>query len=349
MTGTTLRTRRLVLRPAREDDLDAFHSILSDPRATRYWSTPPHETREQSEAWLKAMIRSPEYLAADFVVEFEGRTVGKAGFYRLPEIGFILHPDVWGLGVGREAVAAVIDHAFETRGQTELTADVDPRNAASIRVLEGAGFRRTGAAERTFQIGDTWVDSLFYGLDRATWRERLRIRPAHMADIPALLPLIEGAYRGEGSRRGWTTEADLLGGQRTDAAMLAEIIEDPAQTILIAEMGGDLVGSVLMADRGGKTGYLGMLSVDPTRQAGGIGRALVRAVETRLVDRFGARRIEMQVFWQRDSLIAWYERMGYRRTGETRPFPMDNPRLGRPLRDDLWFVVLEKELGTDTP
>lgn len=331
------------------DDLDVFHAILSDPRATRYWSTPPHETREQTQAWLTAMVRSPAALAADFVVEFEGRAVGKAGFYRLPEIGFILHPDVWGRGLAREAVGAVVDHAFEVRGQTELTADVDPRNAASIRVLEGAGFRRTGAAERTFQIGDVWVDSLFYGLDRQTWRRRMRIREAGAGDIASLLPLIEGAYRGEGSRRGWTTEADLLAGQRTDPEMLAEIISDPAQAILMAEVDGDLVGSVLMADRGEGKGYLGMLSVDPARQAGGIGKALVKAVEAGVVERFGARRIEMQVFWQRDSLIAWYERMGYRRTGETRPFPMDNPRMGLPLRDDLWFVVLEKDLTAETP
>lgn len=344
MTGAILRTRRLVLRPARPDDLDAFHAILSDPRATRYWSTPPHETREQTEAWLTAMVRSPPELAADFVVEFEGRAVGKAGFYRLPEIGFILHPDVWGRGLAREAVEAVIDHVFEVRGQTELTADVDPRNAASIRVLEGAGFRQTGAAERTFQIGDAWVDSLFYGLEHETWRGRLRIRQAGTDDIAALLPLIEGAYRGEGSRRGWTTEADLLGGQRTDAEALAEILADPKQAILMAEIGGQLVGSVLMADRGEGTGYLGMLSVDPTRQGHGLGKALVRAVEAGVVERFGAQRIEMQVLWQRDSLLAWYERMGYRRTGETRPFPMDNPRMGLPLRDDLWFEVLEKAL-----
>ena len=309
-----------------------------------HWSTPPHVSREQTEAWLTAMIRSPAEVSADFVVEFEGRAVGKAGFYRLPEIGFILHPDVWGRGLAREAVAAVVDHALNTRGQAELTADVDPRNAASIRVLEGVGFRRTGAAERTFQIGDVWVDSFYYGLDQESWGRRVRVRQAGPDDVVALLALIEGAYRGEGSRRGWTTEADLLGGQRTDAGALEEILGDPRQAILIAEQGGKLVGCVLIADRGEGTGYLGMLSVDPTLQAKGVGKTLVRAAEAGLVERFGARRIEMQVFWQRDSLIAWYERMGYRRTGETRPFPMDNPRMGLPLRDDLWFEVLEKIL-----
>ncbi|HRH20013.1 MAG TPA: GNAT family N-acetyltransferase [Brevundimonas sp.] len=171
----------------------------------------------------------------------------------------------------------------------------------------------------------------------------LTIRQARPSDISELLPLIEGAYRGEGSRRGWTTEADLLGGQRTDRAGLDEILADPSQSILMAFDGADLIGSVLIADRG-EAGYLGMLAVDPTRQAVGVGKALVLAAERELADRFGKHRVEMQVFWQRVELIAWYERMGYRRTGETRPFPMDNPRMGLPLRDDLWFEVLVKDL-----
>lgn len=172
----------------------------------------------------------------------------------------------------------------------------------------------------------------------------LAIRLAEQDDVASLLPLIEGAYRGEGSRRGWTTEADLLGGQRTDTVMLAEIIEDPKQAILMAFEGETLVGSVLIANPRPGVGYLGMLSVDPARQAGGVGKTLVKAAEAAVAERFGARRMEMQVFWQRDSLIAWYERMGYRRTGETRPFDGNNPRLGLPLRDDLWFEVLEKTL-----
>ncbi len=172
----------------------------------------------------------------------------------------------------------------------------------------------------------------------------LSLRAATTTDIAALLPLIEGAYRGEGSRRGWTTEADLLGGQRTDAEALAEIIADPDQTILVVERQGGLAGCVLVARRGEDMGYLGMLSVDPARQAAGLGKTLTQAAEATAAGRFGARRMEMQVFWQRAELIAWYERMGYRRTGETRPFPMDNPRMGLPLRQDLWFEVLVKDL-----
>ncbi len=172
----------------------------------------------------------------------------------------------------------------------------------------------------------------------------LSIRDAGRDDIPALHSLIEGAYRGEGSRRGWTTEADLVGGQRTDPEALAAILADPKQAILMAERDGALVGSVLIADRGGETGYLGMLSVDPALQSGGVGRALVQAAEREVQRRWNARRLEMQVFWHRDSLIAWYARQGYQPTGETRPFPMDDPRLGIPLRADLWFVVLARDL-----
>jgi GNAT superfamily N-acetyltransferase len=172
----------------------------------------------------------------------------------------------------------------------------------------------------------------------------LAIRQAQASDIPELLPLIEGAYRGEGSRRGWTTEADLLDGQRTDAEALAEIIADPNQMILLGWANCVPTACVLIADRGEGVGYLGMLSVDPTRQAGGIGKGMVQWAEAQAAVHFGARRMEMQVFWQRAELIAWYERMGYRRTGETRPFPMDNPRMGLPLRDDLWFEVLAKDL-----
>lgn len=345
---TRLLTPRLILRHARADDLEALHRVLADPRATAYWSTPPHRSLEETRAWMADML-DPGPGREDFVVELNGEVIGKAGFWRLPEVGYILHPGAWGRGLGLEAVGATIAHVFRTHDLDGLTADVDPRNAASLRLLERLGFQQTGSAERTFRIGDAWVDSLYFSLSREAWAAQLCIRRATVDDVAALLPLIEGAYRGEGSRRGWTTEADLLGGQRTDAAMLAEIIADPKQAILLAEEDGAPVGSVLIADRGEGTGYLGMLSVDPMRQSGGIGKALVRAAEAAVVERFGARRMEMQVFWQRDSLIAWYDRMGYRRTGETRPFDDGNPRLGLPLRDDLWFEVLARDLIGNAP
>ncbi len=103
----------------------------------------------------------------------------------------------------------------------------------------------------------------------------LVFREATVADIPALHRLIESAYRGEASRAGWTTEADLLAGQRTAPEDLASILADPAQAMLTAWRGDELLGCVLIADRGGETGYFGMLSVVPTLQGGGLGRRLV--------------------------------------------------------------------------
>lgn len=173
----------------------------------------------------------------------------------------------------------------------------------------------------------------------------LLIRDAAAADIPALHPLIESAYRGEASRAGWTTEADLLDGQRTDPEDLATVIADPAQGMLTAWRDGVLVGCILIADRGERTGYFGMLSVSPTLQGGGVGRRLVEAAHATLADRFGARRVRISVFPQRETLIAWYERLGYAKTGETLPFPYGNPRFGLPKRDDLAFVVMERGLA----
>ena len=166
-------TSRLKLRSARADDLEAMHAVLSDPRATRWWSTPPHETLDETRAWLDSMIANgPDQ--PDFVIERDGVVIGKAGFWKLPEVGYILHPDHWGQGFAGEAVEAAIGHVFATRDLEELTADVDPENAASIRLLERLGFIRTGFAERTWNIAGEWKDSLYYGLSRADWRTRLR-------------------------------------------------------------------------------------------------------------------------------------------------------------------------------
>ncbi|WP_396593293.1 GNAT family N-acetyltransferase [Brevundimonas sp. R86498] len=172
----------------------------------------------------------------------------------------------------------------------------------------------------------------------------LQLRDAVASDIPALHRLIESAYRGESSRAGWTTEADLLEGQRTDPDELAGILADPDQALLTGWRDGSLVASVLIARRGETLGYFGMLSVDPGLQSAGLGRRMVAAAETALADRFEVRRIRIQVFPQRATLIGWYRRLGYGETGETIPFPYDDPRLGLPLLDDLHFAVMEKVL-----
>ncbi|AGT09900.1 GNAT family N-acetyltransferase [Paracoccus aminophilus] len=162
---TEIRTDRLVLRPARKGDLAAIHAILSDPRAMAYWSTLPHESLDQSRDWLEGMLHIPADQGEDYVVELHGRVIGKAGLYRFPEIGFIFAPDVWGQGYAREALGALIARAFGPLGQDHIIADVDPRNAACLGLLTRLGFHETGRAEKTWQIGESWSDSVYLRLD----------------------------------------------------------------------------------------------------------------------------------------------------------------------------------------
>lgn len=172
----------------------------------------------------------------------------------------------------------------------------------------------------------------------------MHLEPAQSADLPALHELIESAYRGDSAKLGWTHEADLLGGQRTDMDALEAMLADPAQTILILRDGDEIDACVALADLGGRLTYIGMFTVAPSRQATGIGRLLLAASEEHAVSAFNATRIEMTVIAQRSELIAWYERRGYHLTGERRPFPAADPRFGLPKREDLEFVVLEKRL-----
>jgi RimJ/RimL family protein N-acetyltransferase len=160
-----IETERLVLRAARADDLAAFHAILSDPRATAYWSTLPHADMATTADWLASMLAIPPAEGEDFVVEHDGALIGKAGFFRFPEIGFIFHPDHWRRGFAAEALRVVLDRGFAVHGLPQAEADVDPRNAASLRLMDRLGFRETGRAARTWQIGDLWCDSIYLALD----------------------------------------------------------------------------------------------------------------------------------------------------------------------------------------
>lgn len=175
----------------------------------------------------------------------------------------------------------------------------------------------------------------------------MMLRVAGASDIPALHALVESSYRGDSAKQGWTHEADLLGGQRTDAETLAEIVADPDQSILLAEQDGKLIGCVLVSDKGVREGrrfaYLGMLTVSPALQGGGLGRSLIAAAEDHARG-FGADVMEMTVIRQRRELIDWYVRRGYADTGREEPFPLDDPRFGLPKRGDLVFVVLAKPL-----
>jgi predicted N-acetyltransferase YhbS len=174
--------------------------------------------------------------------------------------------------------------------------------------------------------------------------ESMAVRPAVPGDVPALLDLVQGAYRGESARRGWTHEADLLGGQRIDAEALGAVIGEEDQCLLVAEDEGRMIGCVQISAKGGGLAYLGLLSVDPEVQAAGLGKRLIAAAEAEAVGRFAARRMEMTVIARRGELIAYYERRGYALTGEMRPFPIDDPRFGLPMTGDLDFVVLAKAL-----
>lgn len=165
-----------------------------------------------------------------------------------------------------------------------------------------------------------------------------RIRDGVHADVDAVVTLVESAFRGDVSRAGWTTEADLLGGRRTGA----DEIEPAIASFLLAEDGIEVLGCCrLDAVAGGA--QLGMLAVLPTRQDDGIGGALMRAAEERVRSR-GGLFVELTVIRQRPELIAFYARHGYRPTGGTKPFPYGDERFGLPRRDDLVFDVLRKDL-----
>jgi [ribosomal protein S5]-alanine N-acetyltransferase len=163
-----LLTARLKLRRAAPDDLAAFHEILSDPAAMRFWSSPPHRSLEQTRAWLDGMIAEGPPLSDDFVIEHAGHVIGKAGCWRLPEIGYILHPRYWGQGFAAEASNASIAYIFGAHDMDAITADVDPRNEASLRLLARLGFVETGRATATYEIEGEISDSVYLALSRPT-------------------------------------------------------------------------------------------------------------------------------------------------------------------------------------
>jgi len=171
----------------------------------------------------------------------------------------------------------------------------------------------------------------------------LSFRNAGTGDIDAVVALVESAYRGDVSRQGWTTEADLLDGRRTGADDVAACLQRPRSRILLAERDGVLLACAHVAEEEG-AGYFGMFSVDPTRQGGGIGKQVLAEAERMVRDNWSLPSMRMTVIDVRDELIAFYERRGYHRTGILKPFPYGDARFGLPKRDDLRFEVLEKSL-----
>lgn len=173
----------------------------------------------------------------------------------------------------------------------------------------------------------------------------MEIRRAEATDVPAIVALVESAYRGDASRAGWTTEADLLDGQRTDADAVAATVAAKSSVLLLAlDADGVLTACCQLEGHDDGSCHFGLFAVRPTAQGGGVGRALLTYAETFAREQFATTTMEMTVIAQRDELIAWYERRGYKRTGETRPFPYGEERFGLPRRDDLHFIVMTKPL-----
>jgi ribosomal protein S18 acetylase RimI-like enzyme len=175
----------------------------------------------------------------------------------------------------------------------------------------------------------------------------LSYRTATHEDIPALVALIESAYRGDSSRRGWTTEADLLHGQRTDPEGVADVVGGRDSLMLLASRGGTPVGCCQLERRPEGIAYFGMFAVDPGQQGGGLGRAILAEAERTAAADWGCGAMHMTVIRQREDLIAWYERRGYVRTGRRTPFPYGDERFGLPQVPDLEFELLVKKLAKD--
>jgi GNAT superfamily N-acetyltransferase len=171
----------------------------------------------------------------------------------------------------------------------------------------------------------------------------LDFRNAVAADAEQIVALVESAYRGEVSQQGWTTEADLLDGQRTDVQDVLRLLDTHKSQIVLAFDSDALVGSahIQLHDDGC---HFGMFAVRPNLQGAGVGKALLAEGERRAVHHFAAAEMRMWVIWLRDSLIAFYLRRGYQLTHEREAFPYGDPQFGLPKRDDLYFVVLSKTL-----
>jgi GNAT superfamily N-acetyltransferase len=174
----------------------------------------------------------------------------------------------------------------------------------------------------------------------------LTFSTATPADVDEVVALVESAYRGDTSRAGWTTEADLLDGRRTDAGAVLAVIAPPSSVMLLArDADGQLLACCQLERRDGGVAYFGMFAVRPDQQGAGLGRIVLAEAERRARDEWQCTTMEMTVIAQRRDLIAWYVRRGYDETSDTRPFHYGDAAFGVPRRDDLYFVVLKKQLA----
>lgn len=174
----------------------------------------------------------------------------------------------------------------------------------------------------------------------------LSFRPADLAAALAVMNLVTSAYRGEASKQGWTSEADLISGQRIDLEVLSADIHRPDSVVLLAERGNTLVGCAHVARTDETHAYFGMFAVRPSAQARGDGKLILAEAERFVAAEWASSIMVMTVLDARTELLAFYERRGYRRTGTYQPFPYGDTRFGLPQRNDLRLEVLVKPLET---
>lgn len=171
---------------------------------------------------------------------------------------------------------------------------------------------------------------------------KLAFRKANSRDAAAIAALVNSAYRGESSRQGWTTEADLLDGLRTETCEVQQLIETASNLILLCLNDNELLGSICL-EQSGESAYLGMFAIAPRSQGQGIGKQLLAYAECMAIEYWSPQRMVMSVITHREELIAFYQRRGYRRTGIFKPFPAQSP-LWTPLVAELQLELLEKPL-----
>ncbi|KAL2127100.1 hypothetical protein VTI74DRAFT_11328 [Chaetomium olivicolor] len=181
-------------------------------------------------------------------------------------------------------------------------------------------------------------------------KTNIHFRVAAPEDAPRIYRLVQSAYRGEESKQGWTTETDMLSGDRIDVAGIIAKINDPDSVILLATdsdtFDGELVGCCEVTRRSAQLAYFGLFAVSPRRQGGGIGKQVLAYAEDYSRQIWGMRRLELTVIWARTELVQWYIRRGYRKTGETRfPYRELEKIKGVALREDLYLDVMGKDLG----
>ena len=161
---TVLKTDRLILRGPSKDDVDALFAVYGDPRVMRFWSEPPHADRSVTRAMVMRHVQSFERAPLYFVIERNGCAIGRAGVHERDEIGFILGFDHWREGLMTEALQALVAYYFEDLRFSQLTADADPCNEASVATLLKAGFVQTGEEKNTFCVNGDWSDSVYFTL-----------------------------------------------------------------------------------------------------------------------------------------------------------------------------------------